>query len=135
MPKFQPFDRTAPPPPGEPFVTIQRDGVLITLNREAYHLLRSPQAVELNYDPDENLIGIRAVKSTDPRSYPIRPMNSQNSGTQQIAGRAFTQHWQIDTSVARRYKAYMDGAYLVVDLKTEGIDVTGFRSKYRTPSK
>jgi hypothetical protein len=128
MPKFIPFDRHAPPPTGSPFVTIQRDGNLITINRAAYQLLQSPQSVELSYDPDEKLIGIRAIKSTDPRSYPVR---TQGGHTFEIAGRAFTQYWSIDTSVARRYKVYMEGVYLIVDLKSEGIDVTGVRSKFR----
>ena len=135
MPNFIPFDRTAPPPIGEPYVTIQREGKLISMNRRAFQLLNSPQSVELSYDPDERLIGIRAIKNPDTRCYPVRSQGNRENGTHEIAGRAFTQRWNIDTSVARRYKAYMHGVYLVIDLKSEGFDVTGVRSKFRNPPK
>jgi len=126
MPKFILFDRRSRPMPLIPLVTVQREGKLISMNQKAYQLLQSPAAVELNYDPDEKMIGIRAIKPTDERGFAIRKQGHNNSGYE-VAAQAFTRHWKIDTSVARRYKAYMDGPFLIVDLKLEGTDVTGPR--------
>ncbi|HLZ81585.1 MAG TPA: hypothetical protein VKP04_08135 [Ktedonobacteraceae bacterium] len=100
------------------------------MNLKAYQLLQSPASVELNYDPDEKLVGIRAIKPTDERGYAVRKQGHNNTGYE-VAAQAFTKHWGIDTSIARRYKAYMEGAFLVVDLKQEGEDATGVRSKFR----
>ena len=130
MPKFIPFDRRSRPMPNIPLVTLQREGRLISMNQKAYQLLQSPASVELSYDPDEKLIGIRAIKPTDERGYAIRKQGHNNTGYE-VAAQAFTRHWDIDTSIARRYKAYMEGSFLVVDLKSEGEDATGVRSKFR----
>jgi hypothetical protein len=132
MPKFVPFDRRFKPMPDIPHVTLQREGRLISMNQKAYQLLQSPASVELNYDPDEKLIGIRAIKPTDERGFAIRKQGHNNSGFE-VAAQAFTRYWGIDTSIARRYKAYMEGPYLVIDLKSEGVDATGIRSKFRKP--
>jgi len=129
MPNFLPFDRHATPTPGKPFATIQRTGKLITLNKVAYQMLNKPEAVELSYDPDEHLIGVRPVPSSHPRSYVVRQMGKSNTYT--IAGQAFTQYWGIDTSLALRYSASLIGDYLVVDLKEKGVDVTGPRSRFK----
>ena len=40
-----------------PSVTIQKRGIL-SLNREAYDLLKRPQAVHLYFSPDEQTLGI-----------------------------------------------------------------------------
>lgn len=129
MPNFQPFDKHATPTPGKPFITIQRTGKLITFNKAAYELLNKAEAVELNYDPDERLIGIRPVRSTHPRAYVVRQMGKSNTWT--ISGQAFTQYWGIDTSIALRYSTRMLEDYLVVDIKDKGVDVTGHRSRIK----
>lgn len=128
MPNFQPFERTSAQSTREPWVTIHKDGEAISINREALQLLQNPQAVELSFDPDAKLIGIRAAKSGEWKNYLLR---SIRNGVQQISGRAFTRYWQIDTPVGRRYKVYLDGAYLIVDLKTECIEFTQSRRKLR----
>jgi len=129
MPNFQPFDRHAMPTPGKPFATIQRTGKLITLNKTAYEMLDKPEAVELNYDPDEHLIGIRPVRSSNPRAYLLRQMGKSNTWT--VSGQAFTQHWGINTEIALRYSITKYEDYLVIDLKGDGVDVTGHRSRIK----
>lgn len=129
MPNFQPFDKHATPTPGKPFVTIQRTGKLMSLNKTAYELLNKTEAVELNYDPDQRLIGMRPVRSTHPRAYVLRQMGKSNTWT--VALQAFTQYWGIDTDIARRYSANMYEDYLVVDIKEKGVDVTGPRSRIK----
>lgn len=130
MPNWVTFDKYATPTPGEPFVTIQRGGKLITLNGAAYRALESPEAVELLYDPDERLVGLRPADSRSARAYIVRQM-AKSTSTHTIAGAAFVQHWGIDTSIALRYPAYMDDGCLVIDLKQKGADVTGVRSRIK----
>lgn len=129
MPNFQRFDRRATPTPGHPFVTIQREGRLLSLNAVAYELIGTPEAVELNFDPDERLIGIRSCDSKEPWSYGVHQMGNSNTWT--VGARAFTQHWGIDTSVALRYPATLKDGYLIIDIKQKGTDVTGPKSRIK----
>ena len=128
MPDFQPFERTSSRSAREPWVTIHKDGESILMNRETLQLLKNPQAVEISFDPVAKLIGIRAAKSGEGKNYHLR---NHRNGAQKISGLAFTRYWRIDTSVGRRYKVYMDGAHLIVDLKTECIEFTKARRKRR----
>lgn len=98
----------------------------MTLNLAAYKLLDSPEAVELSYDSEERLIGIRACDPKEAWSYGVHQMGNSNTWT--IGARAFTLHWGINTEVALRYPVTMTDGYLVVDLKQQGTDVTGPRS-------
>lgn len=125
--KWQKFSRRATPTPSKPFLTIQRGGKLISWNEAAHNLLNNPEAVELVYDPEDQVIGICPADANDPDSYLVRLM-AKSQTTHTVAGRAFTSHWGIDTRVALRYPVHLEDGYLVVDLKKEGSDVTGPRS-------
>jgi hypothetical protein len=48
-----------------------------------------------------------------------------------VAGQAFTKHYDIDTSVAKRYEAKMQDDILTIDLKQGGTVATGPRTKSR----
>lgn len=127
---FEEFDKRAAMASKSPFVTIQRRGPL-SLNKAAYAAMGEPEAVTLLYDREEKLIGLKSVSLTNPRALPVRPQGP-NQNTYMIAGRAFAQHYDLDTSVARRYAVEMRDGLLVLDLKSPSVDVTGPRAAMRS---
>lgn len=116
------------PPRDEAWVTINSRGG-ITLSEAAYHQLGSPEAVQLLYNRDEQIVGFRAAMAPSLDAYAIRPFNGGTSFG--VAGKAFTQHYGIDTTVARRRPTVMDGDLLCVDLKQAGTVVTSNRARDR----
>lgn len=126
---FEVFDRSSAPKPTHPFVTVQRRG-LLSLNQAACDLLGAPTAVQLLYSRARNVIGIRAGDPGDPRSYPVR-VQGERGRTYLVAGAAFTQHYGIPTTEARRYQARMVGDMLTINLNENAPVVTGPRSKDR----
>jgi hypothetical protein len=127
MPNFEVFTRRMVPLVKQPAVTIQRRGN-ISVNRAAYEALGKPEAVELLYDPDEKIVGFRPIPTTKDHAYPMRPQGQKEIGPYLVAGMAFTKYYGIDTTVARRWPAEMQGDILCVDLKQESTIVTSNRS-------
>ena len=124
---FETFKRQRAPVSPDPAITIQKRGTL-SLNHAAYDALDSPEAVELLYDRDEHLIGLRKVDPSTHHAYVVRPLGRGGSNWL-ISGRSFTGYYGIPTETARRWAARMDDAMLVVDLKESGTEVTGTRSR------
>jgi hypothetical protein len=124
---FEVFDKRSAAATKSPMVTIQSGGSF-SLNKAAEQLVGSPEAVELLYDPDERLIGFRPVDPSSPRAFPVRPQG-KNATTYMIAGRAFSKHYELETERARRYAVTMQGDVLVLDLKSDSVDVTGPRAR------
>jgi hypothetical protein len=119
---FEVFDKRTSGITKSPFVTIQKGGYF-SLNKAAVHAMGDPEAVELLFDPSENLIGFRPVPSTNPRSFPVRLMG-QNASTYMISGGAFTRHYDIDSTESRRYGVEMKDGILILDLKGESVNVS-----------
>lgn len=126
---FEVFNKRASAVTKHPYVTIQRAG-LFSLNEAAHNLLGGPEAVELLYDRDTQRIGFRATSSEKPSAVPLRTQGGNRGGatTYMAAGRAFTNFYDIDTSVARRYYVQMEDDILVLDLKGGSVEVTGPRA-------
>ena len=110
----------------QPFVTIQRGGPF-SFNKAAYDLLDKPEALELLYDGERKLIGFRKVSPDKPIAFPVRTQG-KNSISFLVAGQAFTRHYEIDTTTARRYPAKLEDDILTLDLRGDSIDVTGPRA-------
>ncbi len=127
---FETFDKRAATASKNPMVTIQRGGSF-SFNRAAHKLMGMPETVELLFDRAERLIGFRNVAATSPRAYPVRPQG-KNAATFMIAGQAFTKHYDVDTSTARRYSVDMKDGILVLDLKGDSVDVTGPRASMKS---
>lgn len=127
---FEEFDKRAATASKSPFVTIQRKGPF-SLNRAAFELMGKPEAVTLLYDEEEEFIGFRPVSLTNPRAFPVRPQG-KNAATFMVAGQAFSKYHGMDTSIARRYAVKMRDNILVLDLKSESVDVTGPRAAMRS---
>ncbi len=107
----------------QPFVTLQKKGV-ISLNRAAFEALDNPESVELLYDPDARLVGLRKIDSSIEHSYHVRaPV--ENHATWLISGAAFVGYYEIDTSTSVRRAARMDGDLLIIDLNDPGVDPRG----------
>lgn len=107
----------------QPFVTIQKKGV-ISINRAAFEALGNPEFVELLYDPDARLVGLRRVDSSVEHAYQVRaPV--EGHATWVISGAAFVSYYEIDTSTSVRRGASMDGDLLVVNLNDPGVEPRG----------
>lgn len=98
------------------------------MNTPAYEALDSPEYVELLYDRDERLIGLRKADSTVPHAYLVRPLGKSGT-THVVSGTAFLAFYGIETGTARRWIAEKRDGMLVVDLKQPGTDVSGHRSR------
>ena len=107
----------------QPFVTLQKKGI-ISLNRAAFEALGDPEAVELLYDKEANLMALRRVESSVEHAYKVRTPPG-NHGTWLVAGGAFASYYDIDISASVRRAARLDGDLLVVDLNDPGVDPRG----------
>lgn len=92
----------------------------ISLNRAAYEALGQPDAVELLYDRDARIIGLRPVPREVPHAFPLQSRGS----VRVVAGRAFAQHFRIDASVSTRRPAYVEDGVLCIDLRRPGQEVS-----------
>lgn len=124
---FETFKRQRAPVTDQPAITIQKRGS-ISINPPAYEALGRPEHVELLYDREQQLIGIRKVAADVPHAYVVRPLGKSET-THLVSGTAFMAWYGIETETARRWNARPEGEdMLVIDLKEPGIEVTGNRS-------
>jgi hypothetical protein len=122
---FETFDKRRVGRTKQALVTIQRGGNF-SFNKATYDLLAKPEAVELLYDREREIIGFRKTSLENPRAFPLRPQG-KNAVSFMVAGQAFTKHYEIDTTTARRYPVKLEGDILTLDLQGESADVTGPR--------
>lgn len=112
----------------DPHVTLHKRGT-ISLNRSAYVALDSPDAVELLYDRERRIIGLRTIDAKAENSYHVRSTARSASGPWIISAMAFTKFYDIDISVSLRWPAYLDVDVLCVDTSVEGIAVSSNRAR------
>ena len=124
---FEVFNRQRPPLHREPYVTIQRRGTM-SLNAAAHEALGSPEAVELLFDRQERLMGMRKISPKAEHAYAVRPSGKKASSFL-VAGMAFSQYYDIPRDVARRWPAELRDGVLIVDLKSPATEVTSNRSR------
>ena len=127
---FERFDQRHIAISGSPFVTIQRGGRVMTINRAAYEMLGGPRAVELLYSKQNRVIGVRQVSPKEPYAFPLRGQGrkGREPSNYLVAAQAFTKHYDIDTSVAMRYPVEMQEDILTIPLD-RGTVATGSRAK------
>jgi hypothetical protein len=125
---FRAFDRSTAQFLKTPTFTIQVRGTL-SLNGSAFQALGSPTHVELLYDEDERVIGLRPCESETIRSYPIRPQGTNSQHTYLVAGKAFLQFFGIPFDTPLRYRPEVVDGILVVDLKSEAVTATSNRNR------
>jgi hypothetical protein len=96
-----------------PSVSIQKKGI-IALNRAAYAVLGQPQAVELFFDRERQLVGLRGA---DPRLDNAQRVRTNTNGNAYLVSAArFTTHYGIPTEIGHRWPAQMEGDLLVIDI-------------------
>jgi hypothetical protein len=107
---FEVFSRRAVSRVKEPTITIQRRGT-ISLNAATAALitgledLEAMQEVplELLYDREEKLVGIRRAKAETMTTYKMR--KQKNADSFLLAGKMFTTFYGIDTGDSKKYRA------------------------------
>lgn len=102
----------------------------MTINKAAYEMLGSPEAVELLYSKQNRVIGVRQVSRKEPYAFPLRGQGrkGQEPSNYLVAVQAFTKHYNIDTSVAMRFPVDMQDDILTIPLD-KGMVATGPRAK------
>lgn len=79
----------------EPRVTLGAKGTFY-LNGAAYEALRSPAAVEMMYDSNERVIGIKPIDPQRRNAFVVKHHGSGGS-YKRISAAAFCRHFRIDT--------------------------------------
>ena len=123
---FEVFDKRMAPLAKAPSVTIQKKGIF-SINRSAHQLIGAPDTVELLFDRDAGIIAMRP--SEEPHAYAVRPQTNSGTGQVILSASAFTQYYEIDTEVSRRYKPYQQDGMLCIDLRGPSAEVVGNRTK------
>lgn len=113
-----------------PHVTIQKRGTL-SLNRSAFDALGAPDAVELLYDRDARIVGLRAAPVTSDDASLVRATSKVGRGPWVVSAMAFTKFYEIDISTTLRHEAYLEDGVLCVDLRRSGVPVTSNRERNR----
>lgn len=90
----------------QPFITIQRRGNF-SMNASAIRMIAEGSGdleidIELLFDPENQIVGFRRSQNAV-NAYSIR--KQPNSESYLVAGKAFTEHYGIDTETARRFQA------------------------------
>jgi len=131
MPRFETFHRGDVAWSADPFVTIQRRR-MISLNAAAFLALGSPDSVELLFDPEARIVGLRGVPHTRDTAHHVRTSSSK-SGPYLISATAFLRHHDIEVKVSTRWSAYLEDDVLCVDIDSAGTPVTSNRADTGRP--
>lgn len=129
---FEVFDRRMAPLAKAPSVTIQKKGIF-SINRAAHQLIGAPDTVELLFDKEASIIAMRP--SEEPHAYAVRPQTNSGTGQMILSASAFTQYYDIDTDVSRRYKPYAQDGMLCIDLRGPSVEVVGNRTKHEADTE
>lgn len=129
---FEVYEKGSAPIATVPSVTVQKRG-LISVNRAAHALMREPEAVELLWDKERQIVGLRPVPIDAPNAYPVRAQTANSSrGPLLIAGNLFTKFIGLPTEVAHRWTPRMEGEVLCIDVGTPGARVNSNRKPRET---
>ena len=103
-----------------PTVTIQRRG-MFSISREAYALVGEPPAVELLWDPDRRIIGIRATDQSNANAHLVHAQSpKRDNGPLIVTATKFARHYGIPTDEPCRRVVQLEDDILCIDLKEEG---------------
>jgi len=127
---FEVFDKRNAPLAKSPSVTIQKRGIF-SINKTAHKMIGEAETVELLFDKENQVIGLRPANMS-PNAYAIRPQSARATGQAILSATAFTQYYDIDTSVSRRWEPSVKDGILCIDLKGPSAEVRGNRAKKQT---
>jgi hypothetical protein len=94
-------------------VTLLKDGQTLSFNSDIFTTLGEPERVSLFYNRKQHQM---AIQKAEPDQ--LGTLVRQAGVTYVIATRAFTVHYEIDTTVSRRYDAVIRDGVLVIDLNS-----------------
>lgn len=121
---FEIFDKRKAPMKGAPSVTVQRRGI-VSINGPAHALIGAARVVELLFDQDRKVMAIRPAERS-PRAYELR--EPSRSGQTILSATAFTQAFDVDTSVSRRFEPFVEDGMLCIDLNGPSTVIQGNRT-------
>ena len=124
---FETFKRQRLTPSGEPLITIQKKGIF-SLNRAAYDALGTPDAVELLYDRESRLIGMRKVSKSVAHAYTVRAFGKSGMSWL-VTGTAFLNYYDLPVHDPIRRRARVEKDMLIIDLNDPGVVATPNRSR------
>jgi hypothetical protein len=122
---FEVFKKELVAQKGQAYVTIQREGRTIAFNEAAFVALGRPDAVELLYDRDRQVMGLRAGDVDADHTHPVR--HNQRGTSHHVSGELFTKYYELADEFARRWPAEMERNVLTVDLSEPGTRVAARR--------
>jgi len=126
---FKVYEKGSAPVHTVPSATVQKRG-LISINRAAHALIGEAEAVELLWDEERRIIGLRPTEMTNVNAYPVRPqVTNSGKGPLLIAGSLFTKFIGLDTTEARRWTPQIEDGVLCIDTSTPGGRVNSTRHK------
>jgi hypothetical protein len=123
---FEVFDKRMAPLAKAPSITIQKRGIF-SINKAAHKLIGEPDTVELLFDKDANIIAMRP--SEESHAYTVRAQSERTAAQVILSATAFTQYYDINTKVSRRYQPYAQDGMLCIDLNSPSVEVIGNRAK------
>lgn len=110
---FEVYSKSSAAAQGAAIISIQQRGV-ISLNRAAFAALGEPGAVELLYDRERRLMGLRSSNLKAQNAQRVRT-NSKGS-TYLVSAASFMSHYDIPMTEAHRWIAQMEGDVVFIDL-------------------
>lgn len=125
---FEVYRKGSAPVSSVPTATIQKRGN-ISLNLAAYRLINSPDGVELLWDSENRVVGLRPAPLTGPNAYPVRAQGRNDKGPFLIAAAMFMRYINHDVSVARRWVPRVQDEVLCIDLDADSQVATGPRER------
>lgn len=127
---FELFDKRNAPLAKALSITIQKRGIF-SISKAAHKLIGEAATVELLFDKDTHTIAIRA-SDPSPHAYAIRAQSERASAQVVLSATAFTQYYDIDTTVSRRWEPFMQDGMLCINLSGPSSIVRGNRAAKET---
>lgn len=116
---FERFDKRSNRYVKTPELTIQASGG-ISMNAAAHRALGEPEAVELLYDADKHVMGLRGVEPARPYAYPLRRAGKKGTGSLTTAAKAFFQYYDLPLGTPVRREVTVEDGVLIVNLNDPG---------------
>lgn len=110
---FEVFTKQAIATSGQTYISIQKKGIL-SLNDAAYTALGEPAAVELLYDRDRQLVGLRPVDPGVEHAHAVR--HPRNKSGVVVTAMRFAKHYGLPIDGGHRWPATLDGEVLCIDI-------------------
>lgn len=110
---FEIYVKGSTPPTRGPRISILKRGA-ISFNEAAFGMLGSPAAVQLLFNTESRVVGVRAVEEQHPSAHPVR--TNQGARSYVVGCGGFFQHFDIRYDHSRRYTPRFEANTLLFDV-------------------